>query len=231
MRQAYTSIERRSFLGLCLLAGGDVIAQPIKPTYFIYLSDIFGLLSPPQYIGVANELKTLFDPIIRLNGRYSSVEVLWIPTNFLKYPLDSLAVHITPPDCSIANEARGLRPSDPRDVLLTDGATFIHNDPSKDNGDGFVVSEVFGSTQDVTALSRLIFHEGMHNKLLMSSAQLHPLGGLASASIGPGTLLTPGNIQSMAAVLHLPRVQMKDALAKIIDRRLRRDTGDPNWNL
>ncbi|PEW06539.1 hypothetical protein CN440_26185 [Bacillus cereus] len=85
--------------------------------------------------------------------------------------------------------------------------------------------EVYVTVQDEELISKLIFHECMHNKLRLNGGQLHPQGGLASAILSPMTNLTPQNKSMMSAGVTRPRKQWPDVVP-FLQRRIHRDADD-----
>src|SRR5262249_23706020 len=83
------------------------------------------------------------------------------------------------------------------------------------NAQGVTRSDIFvpacapGANPMAAVLGNLAFHEGMHNKLQMTNAQLHPHGGMAGATVGAATSLTGDNARHMAPAL--PNRHAQDA--------------------
>jgi hypothetical protein len=72
-----------------------------------------------------------------------------------------------------------------------------------------------GVSIPAAALGKLAFHEAMHNKLRMTDAQLHPRGGLASASLEASTTMTDDNVRLFAPALGNARPQNTSDLSCI----------------
>jgi len=106
----------------------------------------------------------------------------------------------------------------PSPISGHDGLTYpTNNQPT--------ISEVYYSGQDPETLAKLIFHEMMHMKLRMGN-EMHSIGGLASASVGPDTDLTKPNIERMRPALRQSVQQWTDGIEILRQQKAAIDAGD-----
>ncbi|MFI9503318.1 hypothetical protein [Nocardia sp. NPDC052566] len=198
-------------------------------TYSVFISDVFGTVRPiSKLTDVVNQLKGFFDPIARAAGFADGAQVIVLAAELV---VDDrfLAVHFIPDELS-AIEKFANGPGAP----LLAGRTLIRTE----NGTVQTLSEVRGLGHNAEILAKLVFHECMHNKLSLSGDQLHPgpsfvnpLLGLASPELDQTTNMTPLNQAAMVAALNIPRKQWPGVALFLAQRRIRRDSGDPFWNL
>ncbi|PGK35660.1 hypothetical protein CN907_19650 [Bacillus anthracis] len=192
-------------------------------TYHVFLTDVFGLLQPSLYFNIRNILKGWFDPIAVSAGFTNGAEIFWIPAD-LAIEDQFLQVHLLPIELSAVAKLTSAGNFDP---LASGHLGRTHWEVV--NGVEQFLSEVYVTVQDEELISKLIFHECMHNKLRLDGNQLHPQGGLASAILSPMTNLTPQNKNMMSAGLRTPRRQWPNVVPFLVQRRIRRDAGDPLW--
>ncbi|MEV6426202.1 hypothetical protein [Nocardia sp. NPDC051463] len=197
-------------------------------TYNVFLSDVFGVLQPAsKLIDVMNRLKGFFDPIATQAGFADGALILPVPAEFA---IDDrfLEVHFIPDDLSAIEKF-----ANDQGAPLLGGRTLIR----AVNGSSQMLSEVRGLGHNAEMLAKLAFHECMHNKLNRSGSQLHPgpsivnpALGLASAELDQTTVMTVANTAEMAAALSTPRKQWPGVVPFLVQRRLRKEAGDPFWN-
>jgi hypothetical protein len=161
-------------------------------------------LSGDQLIAINRTLQDYFDRVVRahdnlnLPGRakYGRAQVQWL-AGFATVAPNELLIYLLPAGATLVRAGKLQQGQPPAG----------HDGLTNPNLQGETGSEVYFHFADTTLLANLMFHEAMHNKLALGNAQLHPRGGLASATVEPATPLTPGNISNMAASLDVNRPQ------------------------
>jgi hypothetical protein len=193
--------------------------------YPICITDVFGTIrTPTTGLEITSRLKSWFDPIAH-SAHFDRAEILWVPGDTAGFG-NLVQVHLLPLELSAIAKLTHAGKFDP----LASG----HNGRTQwENVDGVeqFLSEVYVDSQDADLIAKLVFHECMHNKLRLTGPQLHPMGGLASAVLGPASRLTPQNANAMAAALGTSRTQWPNVTPFLVERRIRRDGGDPWWYL
>jgi hypothetical protein len=190
---------------------------------FVYLLDpLVTIGNPAQYAKITEKLQGHFNRVAALLTPPDSILVGFIPATPTPTTSDIL-IYFSPIEYSIVAAFAGRS----RDPLL-------------DDGDGFTAftrgtvpaaaSEVYVKMFDSDLLAALAFHEAMHNKLTIDQA-LHSRDGMAQAVVGQNTQVSPTNARQMAAAFRNPVTQWPGGVALGVARRLRRDSGDPLWNL
>jgi hypothetical protein len=190
---------------------------------WVYLVDpLVAIGDPAKYREINLALQGHFDRVAaRLNPR-DAIRVAWIPA--VPKPTNSdILIYFAPSEYSFVSEFAGRK-----------------HDPLLDDGDGWTVikpgnppsaaSEVYIKTLDSQLLAALAFHEAMHNKLTQGNA-MHGGDGMAAAVVAPSTQVSATNADRMAAAFRTPVRQWPDGVQSGVNRRQRRDSGDPLWNL
>ena len=161
--------------------------------YRTFMVDPLGALTPDLASKIQSQLAVLFSPVVGTNNFFENNWVFFNPTAAAP-TAHELLVYFMPTGTSIVKKVPNLNQAP--DVTIP-GSTIYQAG----------ASEVRVTSTDATLLAKLAFHELMHNRLRQSDQQLHPQGGLASATIYADTQLTTRNIKSMAAVLRNPITQ------------------------
>jgi hypothetical protein len=199
--------------------------------FLIYLTDVLSCLNTGLYTQIYFILKAWFDPIAR-GANFSDAQILWAPA-IVPLSNDQLLVHFVPQELSIVSQLSGSRidPQARGHWGVTAWAT------PQGASEQATASEVYVKDLNAEILSKLVFHECMHNKLHLDNQALHPGNpprvdpalGLASAILDSSTNLVPANTTAMAGALRTPRKQWTDAVPRLLQHRARRDIGDPVW--
>lgn len=174
-------------------------------TYRTFMVDPLGALPATLGYQIQSQLAVLFSPIS--GNDFENNWVFYDPSNpSAASPTGyELLVYFMPAGMSIVKHAapRSAPPVDP----TRDGFTWST----------LGASEVYVKTNSALLLAKLAFHELMHNRLRMDDGHLHPMGGLAAASITDATQITTANIQAMRRVLRVPITQWTAGIRILTD--------------
>ena len=182
------------------------------------------VLKPDIILEVNRILQRYFDKVVKAHDampnkkkKFGSASVQWLAFTPTIQP-NELLVYLLPLGSKIVKNKKLEVGSPPPGH---DGLTVSYA------GGKSAGSEVYDRFSNSAALiANLMFHEFMHNKLNLDNNSLHTRGGLAAATVGPNTQLTPENIRDMAAALDTDRPQWVDGL-KLISARSMMSDNDP----
>jgi hypothetical protein len=177
-----------------------------------------------MYAAIQRQLQGYFDQVMTRLKTGERAQVAWCPAVPDAKP-DELVVYFTSTDFSAVAQLDGVK----FDPLAAShwGFTRIKSQNGKVT---VAASEVYARMLNADVLAKLAFHECMHNKLAIGN-ELHSRNGLAAATVGEGSRLTAENVADMAAALRNPVPQWREGAKILVERRQRRDAGDPVWNI
>lgn len=188
----------------------------------VFLVDPLVCIGKPElYVKITNTLQSYFDAVGRAMRPAGKITVSWEQGSPQPTKQDVL-VYFTSPDFSVVSKFAGT-PANPS----SDGWTFMK---TVDNRVSEVASEVYCKALDSDFLAKLAFHEIMHNKLGIGN-ELHKRNGMAQATVGPDTKLTPENSRDLAAAMPNAHPQWTGGVALLVTAKSRRDAGDFFWNM
>ena len=188
---------------------------------FVYLVDPMAAIgSLSRYSEVMGALQGHFDKVAaRLKDRILVAFIPAVPTP----TTHDLIIYFVPPEISIVSQFAGR----PRNPITDDGDGFTSIKTSASGG-VTAAAEVYVNTTNGKLLAALAFHEAMHNRLALGN-RLHARDGMAQAEVTPDTSVTPANASQMAAGFARSIKQWPDGVLPLVNRRIRRDGGDPLW--
>lgn len=195
---------------------------------FVHLLDpLVTIGNPARYLDIIRNLQEHFNTVALALRPPDKVLVAFTPATPAPTTSDIL-IYFAPMDFSIVASFAGRK----RDPGLddSDGFTSIKTSTTGGITTKSAASEVYTKTIDTKVLAALAFHEAMHNKLVIGQ-EMHNGDGMARASVGPETQVSTTNAQQMAAAFRRPVTQFPGGVAVGLAARLRRDSGDPLWNL
>lgn len=175
---------------------------------------------PDLYAKISNKLQTYFDAVGKAMKPADKISVSWAQGTPQPAPQD-LLVYFTSPEFSVVERFAG-KPAN----MATDGWTSFNTGADKRVTE--VASEVYCKALDPDLLANLAFHEIMHNKLAIGN-ELHRRNGLAQATVGPETKLTPQNSSDVAAAMRNAHPQWTGGIALLVTAKARRDSGVDLW--
>ena len=194
----------------------------------VFLVDpLVAIGSVKLYTDIIRTLQGHFDKVSARLRPPSRIVVAFIPAVPSPTPFD-LLIYFVPTEVSIVSLFAGRS----RNPLLDDGDGFTSIKTVTANGvtTASAASEVYTKTLDPKILAALAFHEGMHNRLAIGQS-LHTRGGMAQATVGDATIVTDENATQMAAAFGTRVTQWPDGVSPLVNKRIRRDNGDPLWYL
>jgi hypothetical protein len=196
--------------------------------YLVYLLDPLSSLAPNLLLATMTKLQTLFDPIAARVPAAGGIKVISPPTSVISPKDNELVVYLLPEGITVVDQLP--REKDAPWQARTSPLLTHHWGMTRFNANG-AVSEAYVKFNDADMLSKLAFHECMHNKLRLTDDALHGprnriCGGLHCASIGPESVLLPVNITAMAGALLTNAKQWTGALQVLVTARALRDGGD-----
>lgn len=161
-------------------------------------------LSGDQLSAINRTLQDYFDKVVKVHdnlnlpgrAKFGRAQVQWLAGVPTVAP-NELLIYLLPAGATVVRTGKLQQGQPPAG----------HDGLTNPNLQGETGSEVYFHFADTTLLANLMFHEAMHNKLALGNAQLHPQGGMASATVEAATPLTRTNISNMAASLDANRPQ------------------------
>jgi hypothetical protein len=194
----------------------------------VFLVDpLVAIGSVKLYSEILLALQKHFDRVSAQLRPPARIPVAFIPAIPSPTPFD-LLIYFVPTEVSIVAQFAGRS----RNPLLDDGDgfTFIKTVTAGGVTTASAASEVYTKTLDAKVLAALAFHEGMHNRLVLGQA-LHNRGGMAQEVVSDSTTVSNENATQMAAAFGTRVTQWPDGVAPLVNKRIRRDNGDPLWYL
>lgn len=194
----------------------------------VFLADpLVAIGDSGKYLAINRLLQSHFDKVAARLNPPDRIVVVFIPATPAPTPFD-LLIYFVPIELSVVSVFAGR----PRDPLIDDGDGFTQIKTRTANGvtSTTAASEVYTKTLDPEILAALAFHEGMHNRLALGNG-MHSRNGMAQAVLGPGASVSEENAVQMAAAFRTPVTQWPEGVAILLNRRQRRDSGDPLWYL
>jgi hypothetical protein len=191
---------------------------------FVYLLDPMAAIgSLSRYSDIMGALQGHFDKVAaHMKERILVAFIPAVPTP----TAHDLIIYFVPSEISIVSQFAGR----PRNPITDDGDGFTAIKTSTSGGvtTASAASEVYLNTTNAKQLAALAFHEAMHNRLALGD-RLHARDGMAQATVTPDTSVTPANASQMAAGFARSVKQWPDGVLQLVNRRIRRDGGDPLW--
>jgi hypothetical protein len=195
--------------------------------YLVYLLDPLSSLAPNLLLATMTKLQTLFDPIAARVSAAGGIKVISPPTTVISPKDNELVVYLLPEGITVVDQLP--REKDAPWQARTSPLLTHHWGSTRFNSNG-AVSEVYVKFKDADMISKLAFHECMHNKLRRGNDLHGPqniiCGGLHCASIGPESVLLEANIAAMTGALLTNAKQWAGALQVLSTARALRDGGD-----
>jgi hypothetical protein len=201
--------------------------------YSVFLMDPLSAMTPTLALQTMLRLQDFFDKVSARVPAAGGIRVVAPPVTSISPKDNELVVYVLPEGITIADKLpkETNAPFEPR----TSPLITHHWGLTRFNSNG-AISEVYVRFNDADMIAKLAFHECMHNKLRLSSAQLHlPAfpncdNGLQCERLNPSSTLTNGNIAAMAGALLNKAPQWTGVYPFLVTARAQKAAGDSMWD-
>jgi hypothetical protein len=195
--------------------------------YTIYLSDMLECFNKKTTVkqDTGDKLKAFYQKVLAKATPTDTVDVTWVTSAPTLKP-GEVHVYFTSEEYSVVSRRKG-KGWDPLGMGGHWGYTDFTEDAHHVPLEG--ASEVHVKIQSADILSKIAFHELMHQKLGLDNKKLHAKDGFAQAELDENSTLTASNIADMAAALRRPVAQWMGGFPLLVGAKAQRDRGDTFW--